>query len=292
MTFRSIKTIDPGGVAARLGAEGEGIVVAITGTGIDGKHPHFSRHANLVLPAPLQHYDLTLIGESAKNLRSRTWGDEKAPDDAVLTSLSKLGEKLLNDEALIGRTGFTTHVAGIVAGHAEQNDKGIEWEAGEPVMRGVAPKCKLLILKVIDDQGLGKESDVIVALEAVRALNARAGRIAVHIVLVPLSLHQDVQNYACGHTPVCEAIDRLVATGVVVICSAGNQGYVRVPGESADAELIRLASITDPGNAERAITVGATHRSRPGDGGRARSAPRAGRGAPPHRLRRPEGRRR
>jgi subtilisin family serine protease len=263
MTFRSIKTIDPGGVAARHGAEGEGIVVAITGTGIDGKHPHFARHANLVLPPQLQHYDLTLIGEGARNLRSRTWGDEKASDDAVLTALSKLGEKLLNDEALIGRTGFTTHVAGVVAGHAEQNDEGLEWEAHEPVMRGIAPKCKLLILKVIDDKGVGNEFDTLLALEVVRALNARAGRTAIHIVLVPLSFRQDVQNYACGHTPVCEAVDRLVATGVVVICAAGNYGYLRVPAKGADAELVHLASITDPGNAERAITVGATHRSWP-----------------------------
>src|SRR5262245_37754923 len=148
MTSRSIRTIDPAGVAERLAAVGEGIVVALAGTGIDGKHPHFARHANLVLPTPLQHYDLTLVDWHAWI----EWRSLRAGGDALLTFLSnKFGEELLNNEALIGASAFTTHLGGVIAGHAEQNDPGIEWEASESVMRGIAPRCKLLILKVLDD---------------------------------------------------------------------------------------------------------------------------------------------
>jgi subtilisin family serine protease len=130
-------------------------------------------------------------------------------------------------------------------------------------MRGVAPKCKLLILKVLDDKGVGSEFNALIALDIVRALNVRAGRIAVPIVLVPLSFRHDVQNYACGHTPLCEAVNRLVSAGVVVICAAGNSGYRRVEVDGEYVESVGLASITDPGNAEHGITVGATHRLHP-----------------------------
>jgi subtilisin family serine protease len=234
--------------------------VAIVGTGVDGKHPHFARRANLVLPPPLQHYDLTLID---RKTTLQFLESDKEPEDALLTHLSKLGDKLLNDEALIGRTEFTTHVAGIVAGYAEQTDPGVDWDADKPTMRGVAPKCKLLILKVLDEKGVGSEFNALIACDVVRALNARAGRIAIPIVLMPLSFPQDVRNYACGHTPLCGAVDRLVESGVVVICAAGNRGYVEFPGKGEHVELVRFAGITDPGNAERAITVGATHRFLP-----------------------------
>ena len=262
MTYRSLKTIDPGDVADRLGAEGEGIVVAIVGSGIDGKHPHFARHANLVLPPPLQHYDLTLFTDEMRNAFNRERKYERDLDDeVVLTYLGKIGDKLLNDEALISDRSFTTHVAGIVAGYAEQSDPGIEWSAYEqPLMRGVAPRCKLLILNVLGKTLRRTEWYEEIAFELVRILNVRAGRLAIPIVLAPLSFPHDVRNYACGHTPVCNAVDRLVEAGVVVVCTAGNLGYVEVPLDGdGKAELVRLASITDPGNAERAITVGATH---------------------------------
>src|SRR6185436_5341013 len=160
-------------------------------------------------------------------------------------------------------TDFTTHLAGIVAGHATESDTGVEWHHFEPVMRGVAPKCKLLILKVLDDKGVGSEFNALIAMDIVRALNVRAGRIAVPIVLVPLSFSHDVANYACGHTPLCEAVNRLVSAGVVVICAAGNSGYRRVKVEGEYIEFVGLGSITDPGNAEQSITVGATHRLHP-----------------------------
>jgi hypothetical protein len=67
----------------------------------------------------------------------------------------------------------------------------------------------------------------------------------------------DAQSYACGYSPVCVEVDRLVNSGVVVVVPAGNSGF--------DAESGRAlgGSITDPGNAPNAITVGATHASVP-----------------------------
>jgi subtilisin family serine protease len=55
-----------------------------------------------------------------------------------------------------------------------------------------------------------------------------------------------------------------VATGAIVVAAAGNEGYIRQAIELTDhGEGYRSISITDPGNAEAVITVGATHGYRP-----------------------------
>jgi len=72
-----------------------------------------------------------------------------------------------------------------------------------------------------------------------------------------------VANYACGRTPVCDECDRLVGNGIVVVAAAGNEGYAVYRTSDGDREGYRSISITDPGNADSVITVGATHRNRP-----------------------------
>jgi subtilisin family serine protease len=74
----------------------------------------------------------------------------------------------------------------------------------------------------------------------------------------------DPRWFACGESPICVEVNRLVKTGVVVVVSAGNGGYTSFLTRSAQA-MDRYAdlSITDPGNAELAITVGSTHKEMP-----------------------------
>ena len=85
-----------------------------------------------------------------------------------------------------------------------------------------------------------------------------------HGVNISLSIRHDVANYACGRTPICEECERLVGTGTVVVAAAGNDGYARYKTIQGDpSEGFRSISITDPGNADGVITVGATHRYQP-----------------------------
>src|SRR5205085_4010935 len=57
---------------------------------------------------------------------------------------------------------------------------------------------------------------------------------------------------------------RVVAAGVVVVAAAGNQGYRKyTTEEGTTSEAYNSISITDPGNADLIITVGATHRFQP-----------------------------
>jgi len=54
-----------------------------------------------------------------------------------------------------------------------------------------------------------------------------------------------------------------VESGVVVVAAAGNLGYQSFETRDGSYEGYTAFSITDPGNADGVITVGATHRYRP-----------------------------
>jgi subtilisin family serine protease len=55
-----------------------------------------------------------------------------------------------------------------------------------------------------------------------------------------------------------------VQSGVVVVAAAGNTGYGSIAASARPGAKVGLSNtINDPGNAEAAITVGATHRDSP-----------------------------
>jgi subtilisin family serine protease len=153
-----------------------------------------------------------------------------------------------------------THVAGILAG---------DWRKGEAVdleedLVGVCPDLRVYDLRVLNEAGRGDEFAVMAALQFVRYLNSTNEYVVVHGANLSLSIPHEISNYACGRTPVCDECERVVASGIVVVAAAGNQGrqrYTTAEGRVAEAYL--SISITDPGNAEQVITVGATHRYRP-----------------------------
>jgi hypothetical protein len=153
------------------------------------------------------------------------------------------------------RNDHGTHVAGILAANWHPLD-------GDPVV-GVCPDIRLYDMRVLGEDGVGDEFMVIAALQFIRHLNAQRDYIAVHGANLSLSIKHDVVNFACGRTPVCEECERLVASGTTVVAAAGNQGYLKYATVEGYQEGYRTISITDPGNAEGVITVGATHRFRP-----------------------------
>jgi len=164
-----------------------------------------------------------------------------------------------------------THVAGILAADWRPGDSSDDELSPsllspqhEQARTGVAPDVELYDIRVTDDHGACDEFSVIAALQFVRAINARREHLEIAGVNLSLSLVHHAANYACGRTPVCEEVERLVASGVVAVAAAGNQGRARYL--TTDGELdegYRSISITDPGNAPSAITVGATHRRDP-----------------------------
>jgi subtilisin family serine protease len=74
----------------------------------------------------------------------------------------------------------------------------------------------------------------------------------------------DPQWFACGQSPLCREVDKLVRTGVVVVVAAGNSGYGSLAvKQDAPTKFGLPMTINDPGNARLAITVGSTHRDAP-----------------------------
>ena len=86
----------------------------------------------------------------------------------------------------------------------------------------------------------------------------------VHGVNLSLALAHDVDSFACGQTPICEACNHLVGAGTVVVAAAGNTGFEgQRPQKQSFGNGYRAITITDPGNADSVITVGSTHRRDP-----------------------------
>ena len=157
-----------------------------------------------------------------------------------------------------------THVAGILAGDWKHRD----WnEANRPDCEddlvGMCPDLTLYDFRVVGPDGAGDEFTVMAALQFIRHLNQTRDKQLIHGANLSLSLKHDVANYACGRTPVCDECERLVSSGVVVVAAAGNEGYIRFHTPTGSTEGYNSISITDPGNADGVITVGATHRFHP-----------------------------
>jgi hypothetical protein len=245
-TYRSVSTIRAD-VARRIyGAAGRGIVWALIDSGVDGNHPHFKRHDNLTLPSPLAHLDLT-------------------GDSADATTQDRGGQPLTD------LFGHGTYIAGIIAGeNANVRVAEKSWDdygnfvykvLEVPQISGIAPECKVLSIKVLDDSGNGAISLVIQALAQVQQMNS--GNLRVHGVNVGLDYETDYERFACGRSPLCLEAERLVRSGVVVVAAAGNTGYGSQNAMARPTQQGLEVSIHDPGNAELVLTVGSTDRELP-----------------------------
>ncbi len=123
--------------------------------------------------------------------------------------------------------GHGTHLAGIV-GAVDDNDGLV----------GIAPGARIHNLKVLGDDGRGDVSQTIAAVEYIT--NEKLASPGTPMV-VNLSLGDDV--FTTSYTALDEAIKASIATGVVYVIAAGNQG-------------MQVSSIT-PAHVTEAITVGA-----------------------------------
>ncbi len=243
---KSIATVKADAAHRSFDALGAGIVWAVIDSGIDGTHPHFALRETLVkLPEPLDHLNFS-SGE----------GEDAKP--------------------LVDNLGHGTHVAGIIAGECDpkhlravlrrrQKDKSVTYDS-VPLERisGMAPRSKLISLKVLDGEGRGNVSNIIAALAQIQEWNSHGRRVMVHGVNLSVGYGFDAEWFACGQSPLCVEVDRLVKSGVVVVVAAGNTGYGTVTSDDrGDVKAGMGLSINDPGNADLAITVGATHREMP-----------------------------
>jgi subtilisin family serine protease len=122
--------------------------------------------------------------------------------------------------------GHGTHVASTVLGTG----------AGDGKHKGVAPDARLLVGKVLNDEGSGQDSWIIDGMEWASE----------HAKIVNMSLGSDTPSD--GTDPMAEAVNRLTdENGTLFVIAAGNRG-----GEG---------TIGSPGAADSALTVGAVDKS-------------------------------
>jgi subtilisin family serine protease len=119
------------------------------------------------------------------------------------------------------RVGHGTHTAGVIG--ARRNDRGVV---------GVAPECRLLIGKVLGDDGAGADDAVAAGIDWAVAAEAD---------VLSLSLGSPSPSNA-----IAAAVARAVAAGRFVVCAAGNEGRDR--------------SVNYPARLDDVVAVGAVDR--------------------------------
>ena len=210
---------------------GEGITWAVLDTGISREHAHFKFEDYDNLDTAVAHRDFT---------------EE-------------------NTGPLVDENGHGTHVAGILAGmqkaakgkklvaievHRDENDDVKPMKVELEQISGVAPKCKLVSLKVLNAKGKGKVRYMLRALAYVQEMNGNGVRLQIHGINMSLGHRFEPEWFACGQSPLCVEIDRLVKSGVVVVVAAGNTGYGFFESSTAAASSVGMdVTINDPGNA-------------------------------------------
>jgi serine protease AprX len=166
--------------------------------------------------------------------------------DSGVTPHKALGTKVVANVSFVtgdpdtrDSFGHGTHIAGILTGAASAAAGIAPGYAG-----GIAPGAHLVNVRVLGPQGSGLTSDVIAGIDWVVANRARY-----NIRIINLSLGHSVME-PVATDPLCEAVERAVRAGIVVVASAGNRG------KTENGQKI-LGGITSPGNSPYAITVGA-----------------------------------
>lgn len=287
-TDRSVGTVKADAAMRAFNAAGAGIVWAVIDSGVDAAHPHFG---NPDQPARhlLLHPDVVDLHRCFANIRLedgqvvRATAPPGSPDENIDQDRRALLEQH-RKLALSDEYGHGTHVAGIITGQAPaqglqalerqytldpdgnklKESYGVRSVDAEHTPRGVAPLCKIISLRILDDDGEGRASQVISALEYIREkINDNPKLMRVHGVNLSVGYEFDAEMFAAGQSPLCTEVDRLVQSGVVVVAAAGNTGYGTVAASAGASNIGLASSINDPGNAAGAITVGSTHRDSP-----------------------------
>jgi serine protease AprX len=193
--------------------------------------------------------------------------------DAALKELSKdakrgrgaihwdLVEKLVEiNSTTTPPSNHGTHVAGIIGASGERAREAAANKNNADFNDGMCPDIGLYDFRVLGPSIKDTEFAIIGVLQYIRYLNDRDNFFTIHGANLSLSIPHDVRNFACGRTPICNECERLIESGVVVVAAAGNHGYKSFETKDGAYESYAAFSITDPGNADGVITVGATHR--------------------------------
>ena len=210
------------------------------------------RHISYDLPVRPQN-DLNFVAVGADLAATRIGEDGSSLDgsgvtvavvDSGIADHPDIGGRQVTEVEIVGHEkgfadyyGHGTHVAGTIAGDGSSSGDSRSFRR----FSGIAPKAKLVSVRVLGPDGNGRVSDVMAGIDWVVAHKDLHG-----IRVMNLSLGHPVdQSY--GTDPLCQAVERAWKAGIVVVVAAGNEGAGG------------YASIHSPGNDPYVITVGASN---------------------------------
>ncbi len=124
--------------------------------------------------------------------------------------------------------GHGTHIAGICVGSGYMSGGRY---------RGVAPGARLIVLKVLDNKGIGKEENII---KACNWILENKEKYSIDIVNISFGTTETNKNTQIMNT----CVENMWDKGIVVVASAGNSGP-------------EIDTVTSPGICPKIITVGA-----------------------------------
>lgn len=163
-------------------------------------------------------------------------------DSGITQNADLTGGQVVYEESFLGdgitqdAYGHGTHVAGILGGTGK-NSTGL--------YTGIAPGINIVNLRVLDQNGASKDSNVIAAIQ--RAIQLKS---QYNIRVINLSLGRAVfETYTLD--PLCQAVEAAWKAGIVVVVAAGNEG------RNDTAHTHGYGTIAAPGNDPYVITVGA-----------------------------------
>jgi len=174
-------------------------------------------------------------------------------------------ESFVANEPAIRQTdwyGHGTHVAGVLAGNGNTCDTTLTYTRR---FTGVAPQANLINLRVLDKDGKGTDSAVIRAID--RAIQLKTQH---NIRVINLSLGRRIlESYT--KDPLCQAVERAWAAGIVVVVAAGNRGrdnsfntngYGTIGSPGNDPYVITVGAMRDMGTVSRADDLIASYSSK------------------------------
>jgi serine protease AprX len=278
----SVPTVKADAARRLFDVDCSGIDWAVLDTGIDEKHPAFGNRVKATYDFT-NYREIVSLGNERQQVRKMNLEILKQARDGKLPTgadgkLKKIGEAatagqplpldLVTDMVRLTdppspKSEHGTHVAGIIAACKYTDPPKPE------SFDGMCPGIGIYDFRVLKSDTVqprdleNTEFSIIAALQFIRNTNGQAGRLVVNGINMSLSIPHDVKNYACGRTPICDESERLIDNGVVVVAAAGNKGAEETIIDGISFYDYLGFGITDPGNADRVITVGSTHGSCP-----------------------------
>ena len=239
--------------AAPYKVDGTNIGVAILDSGIHEQHQDLSVYTPVIkgkLPPPGDRVAASVNFIDPANDSPAKQGPRNDPQlwqaDHDLTQPAGSGDDTC---------GHGTHVAGIIGGNATQSNTATNTQS----FYGIAPKVKLINVRVLNSNGQSDVSTVVAGIMWV--VNSVKNNNPYNIRVLNLSMGHPVGDTA-ANDPLCQAVESAWQAGIVVVCAAGNDGRANdalpnPPAPDNEGYGAAYGSIDSPGNDPYVITVGA-----------------------------------